>query len=521
MHMYPSDWNRGVDMRQRKARCERMSLPGWLASAAMLATTAFGLCLLDPRPAVAGGAISNCADLDTSGSGTASVGAFNVFVAAAPGDQIRVEKTNAAAIGLSPNIRVTPPGSTSSELPLPVTIDVGAGQAGTWNIDDDPFNASITVVCIVGGATPGGGNDVVVKAQSGINNFLKNRGTQILNSDPDLADRRSGGVPGGGSGSVGPSGAVGFSARGTSGNAVVGLSTSLRQVMRANAAAKAEKRRELAGRMGLGHRGSKDSLAPIYDDEGWDVWVKGSWTQVDRETSKTDVGIVHAGVDYRFNSSLVIGLMAQYDWADEDDATNAFSIDGEGWMIGPYVVAQLTDQVVFQGRVAYGESDNDVSPTNTFTDSFDTQRWLAKGQLEGTLQGDGFTVTPHVAVTWFHETSDSYVDSNGNTIAGQTSDIGRLTFGPTWSTSYTTAAGITLTPTFGISGVWDFEAPEILDLSTGTATGDDSFRARLDGGLAVSLADGVSVTGSGFYDGIGADDFSAYGGSLRVRMSLQ
>ncbi|MEL6748613.1 MAG: hypothetical protein AAFO79_12510, partial [Pseudomonadota bacterium] len=147
------------------------------------------------QPATAGAGTTNCADLDPSGTGMPAVGAANFFVNAAPGDQILVVKTDTNEVGLSPNIRVTPPGGVSAEFPLPVTINVGAGQGGLFTIDDDPFNASITVTCTVGGAAAAGGDtDTTTRTQSGINNFQINRGNQILNADPDLAERRTGGA---------------------------------------------------------------------------------------------------------------------------------------------------------------------------------------------------------------------------------------------------------------------------------------------------------------------------------------
>ena len=49
----------------------------------------------------------------------------------------------------------------------------------------------------------------------------------------------------------------------------------------------------------------------------------------------------------------------------------------------------------------------------------------------------------------------------------------------------------------------------------GAAAGDE-LSERLEGGIDASLANGWSVGGEAFYDGLGADDFTAYGGSLAV-----
>ena len=52
---------------------------------------------------------------------------------------------------------------------------------------------------------------------------------------------------------------------------------------------------------------------------------------------------------------------------------------------------------------------------------------------------------------------------------------------------------------------------------TGLAvTGTDKVRARAEAGLSIQLPQGLSITGEGFYDGIGADGYNAYGGSVKV-----
>jgi len=96
--------------------------------------------------------------------------------------------------------------------------------------------------------------------------------------------------------------------------------------------------------------------------------------------------------------------------------------------------------------------------------------------------------------------------------------LGRLTFGPKVSTSYRTQGGMTLAPYVGLKGIWDFETAEQVDLTTGlAATGNDSLRGRTEAGLSITLPDGKSLTGEGFYDGLGADSYEPYGGSIRVR----
>ena len=40
-------------------------------------------------------------------------------------------------------------------------------------------------------------------------------------------------------------------------------------------------------------------------------------------------------------------------------------------------------------------------------------------------------------------------------------------------------------------------------------------------GLSVQMPNGWSLKGEGFYDGIGSNDFKAYGGTIRLTVPLQ
>jgi predicted regulator of Ras-like GTPase activity (Roadblock/LC7/MglB family) len=56
---------------------------------------------------------------------------------------------------------------------------------------------------------------------------------------------------------------------------------------------------------------------------------------------------------------------------------------GNGWMVGPYVGIQLSKNLIFDARAAWGQSDNQVNPIGLYTDSFSTDRMLARANLTG------------------------------------------------------------------------------------------------------------------------------------------
>ena len=276
--------------------------------------------------------------------------------------------------------------------------------------------------------------------------------------------------------------------------------------------------------MALGARGDGGSLKDepalgggAQPQTGFGLWAEGTWARVDDDTAESDFGLLYVGADYRFNAGLVVGVIAQFDRMDETDNTNGFAIEGKGWMAGPYIVARLSSNLIFDARGAWGRSDNEVSPFQTYTDDFEGERWLVRSRLTGDFKFGAVHVAPHVGVIYFEEEQKAYTDSNGNLIGAQTVELGRLTFGPKVSTSFSRPDGTTIAPFVAVQGIWDFKRTDQVNIDTGFAvTGTDKVRARAEAGLSVRLPQGVSITGEGFYDGIGADGYNAFGGSVKV-----
>lgn len=263
-----------------------------------------------------------------------------------------------------------------------------------------------------------------------------------------------------------------------------------------------------------------DDLAVAGPVTGYDLWVEGSWSRIDSGDATSDLGLLHIGADYRLTGNLLIGVLGQFDWTDQDDSPLNTQVDGFGWMVGPYVAARLSEQLIFDARAAWGQSDNDVSPFGTYTDSFDTDRWLVRGGLTGDIHVDNWHLTPGVSAIYFEEEQGSYTDSLGVFIPDQTVSLGRLMFGPEAAYLYQPNAFWQVRPKLGLKGVWDFAKTDMVNIATGLAAGSDELRARVEGGVSMTYVNRYTLTGSGFYDGIGAGDFDAFGGRLAINVLI-
>jgi outer membrane autotransporter protein len=276
--------------------------------------------------------------------------------------------------------------------------------------------------------------------------------------------------------------------------------------------------------LGAGSGGSlkDDPPLPVWNT-GFDLWVEGHYTHFDDDQGKADrsgrLGVMYFGADYLINPGLLLGALAQFDWMEDSSNTLKSNVDGRGWMAGPYMSARLSENIFFDARAAWGESDNDISPFGTYEDSFHTKRWLVRGNLTGNWNFGNWRLTPSASVARIEEDQEAYIDSLGISIPGQDLALGRVTFGPEIGYRYFASDGSIIEPHMALQGLWDFEKPDTLTLGS-EVVGPDDFRGKFEAGVMFMMPEGASVRATGSYDGIGSDDFHAYGGQMWVNLPL-
>jgi uncharacterized repeat protein (TIGR01451 family) len=257
--------------------------------------------------------------------------------------------------------------------------------------------------------------------------------------------------------------------------------------------------------------------------QGFDAWVEGHYRHFEDDAGGADTfghfGVVYVGGDYLVTDAFLVGALVQFDWAEETSRLTGSTVSGTGWMAGPYASFRLTPNVFLDGRVAWGQSDNDVDPFGLYEDSFETDRWLANINLKGNWIYNSIRFTPGVSYTYFNEEQKAYVDSNAILIEGQTLTVNRLEFGPEFGYRFVAADGTTFEPHIAIKGLWDIGG----DLDTtvnGLDAGRSELRGKVEGGFLAQTAFGPSVRLDFAYDGIGDEDFAAWGGQMWLNIPL-
>jgi len=379
-------------------------------------------------------------------------------------------------------------------------IDLAAGRV------DIDLDANENIVCTF--ANTRDEAEVRLATQRAIRNFLVRRADSLLNAAPELTRRvrdRNTSSPGQ------------FSADINGGNRMVSMGASLAG-MRNHAAASTP---QMPG----------EGVARSADSGGADIWLAANYASVSDERSgdaaDSAFGVVQLGVDWAVDDRTVAGVMLQHDWADETTdeiavragAVRGARVSGSGWMAGPYLVREISDGVWFDALALYGQSDNTVDPLGLYEDTFETDRFMVRMNLSGEWRSGDWRIRPSVSLAHFQETQDGYSDSLGISIPEQTIAIGRLRAGPEVAYRFGTASGGWWEPSIGVTGVWDYNPAELLDID-GRLVGTGGVRADAKLGLRGQLAPGASILLEMDVDGLGEADFEARAARVELRFSF-
>lgn len=329
-----------------------------------------------------------------------------------------------------------------------------------------------------------------------VNNFLRRRSGGILSNEPDIHKQLD-----------------------DDGNEINSVGYRLSETQGGfDASFNAQTNRVLASQFGHGYKVDSSSARTGISN----LWINGALSRTKQNGQSQDFGIVHLGAGYKISSELLVGGILQIDRASENDTSVGASVSGTGWMIGPYLVARLRDNILFDGRVAYGQSSNKVSPTGTYTDNFDTSRALIKARITGEYYHNDVKISPLLSLIYFSEKQNAYVDSLNATIPEQTVNLGQITFGSNFSKEITLKNGMVMTPNAAIKGVWNFKDTGFLNAATGAAStlNNAEISARLDFGVDIKNDNGMNVDIGGFFDGIATSNYQAYGGSAKLTVKF-
>ena len=253
------------------------------------------------------------------------------------------------------------------------------------------------------------------------------------------------------------------------------------------------------------------------------VWVELKYSKSKNDVSDTDGESLHInyGYDYTLSDKSIMGILLQYDKTTTEQRnildpvtgdTVSSNLDGEGVIVGPYFVSNLTKSLILDAHLGFGVSKNEINPVGLYVDEFNTERLVASGSLSGTLDFDGnWFIRPRLSYTYYDEHQQEYFDFSGIPIESRDLETTRISFGPTFTRDVPLERSL-ISQSFGFSGVYTDT-----DYDNNQTFGSD-VSLRLDSGVLFTGHDGVDINLNGYYDGIGIDT-KTYGLSLLFSVS--
>jgi chitinase len=239
----------------------------------------------------------------------------------------------------------------------------------------------------------------------------------------------------------------------------------------------------------------------------FDFWAEFQFGGASFENVDYDYTLGFIGADYLIADNLLVGAVAQIDDFNRNDLIGA---EGNGWMVGPYLTAKLTQHLYGDFRAAWGSSDNTVSPFGTYTDDFTTNRAMYVGALSGVFSlGEKTIIRPEVSFRHISEGQKAYVDSLGVPISSQTIGQGEIAFRPRIEKVISLSNGWRWSPYISTEGIYTFGADTDNPLYK-------SVRARLEIGTQIYRSNGIRLNIATSLDGIGVDGYKSFGGVIAL-----
>ena len=260
----------------------------------------------------------------------------------------------------------------------------------------------------------------------------------------------------------------------------------------------------------------------------FDVSIEGKYGSFSDGRADADLdghfGLLSIGADYVLGRTLLVGVVGQFDSMRQESNVADSEASGRGWVAGPYATVRLTENLFLQGRAAWGGSSNEVRPFETYTDEFDTDRWLVSSRLTGHWGFGGWVFRPSVAVAHIEDVAGSYTDRFGVVIPKVRSRLGQARVGPEISYRHQFRPDVVLEPRAGLQLISRFAGDTTasgLGQINGENVGPLGTRSRAEIGFRLSTPRGIGVNLAGSYDGIGINDYSAFTGQVMVRVPVK
>ncbi len=222
-----------------------------------------------------------------------------------------------------------------------------------------------------------------------------------------------------------------------------------------------------------------------------DFWVEGRMQNYAAGSldSGGNLGVLYLGTRSMIGPDIMLGALAQVDRGVETYNGTTPEMAAKGWMVGPYMSMKVGPGVVFDGRAAWGETENAVA-SDAFDDSL-TERRLVRGKVTGTREFGGWKVAPSVGMVYIE---DAVRDSASNET--KAAGTGKVEVLPEVSKRFALDDETFIEPRAALGAFVGFDDLQALNPAI-TSVRPTDVQLKAEAGVAVGVKDGTSLQATG------------------------
>jgi hypothetical protein len=249
-----------------------------------------------------------------------------------------------------------------------------------------------------------------------------------------------------------------------------------------------------------------------------DFWLEGRFQPY--ETADTagapgegNLGVMYVGSKYMVGPDIMIGALAQLDRADETASRASTEVSAGGWMAGPYASVRFGPGVIFDGRMAWGETESGVAGLAVDPQTMD--RRLVRGTLRGTRQIGAWTLAPSVGLSYLEDsprTPAASAESQSLAPGAQ----GRIDVMPEVKRRFDVNSETFIEPRAAVGGFLSFDDFSKLNL----APAAPDLHMKAEAGVAVGVKDGMNLEAKGGVETGGEAQPDNWMGRLQLNVPL-
>jgi hypothetical protein len=225
-----------------------------------------------------------------------------------------------------------------------------------------------------------------------------------------------------------------------------------------------------------------------------------------------NLGVLYLGTRTKIGPDILVGGLAQFDRGVEMTQYGNSEMAATGWMAGPYLSMRLASGVVFDGRVAWGTTE-DASGIGAGISQ--TERELVRAKLTGTRNVHGWQVAPSVGLVYLEDAI-----RDGETGEARAEGTGKVEVLPQVSRRFQLDGDAFIEPRAAAGGYLGFDNLSTLESTITSEALAEDVRLKAEAGVALGINDGTSLEAKGAVESGVASEADTWSGRLQLNVPL-